>query len=138
MAKAAVKAEPKVQYQGTGRRKESVARVRLVPGTGRFVVNERELEDYFGMKTLQAIVRQPLAATNTLGQYDVLVRVIGGGISGQAGAVRHGIARALLKVDHNYRGVLKQNGFLTRDPRMKERKKYGLKKARKRPQFSKR
>lgn len=127
-----------VQYYGTGRRKESVARVRLVPGDGRIVVNGRDLDDYFGMETLKAIVRQPLVLTDTVNRYDVLVNVHGGGFTGQAGAIRHGIARALLKVDPELRPTLKRAGFLTRDPRMKERKKYGLKKARRAPQFSKR
>jgi small subunit ribosomal protein S9 len=127
-----------VQYYGTGRRKESVARVRLVPGDGRIVVNGRDLDDYFGMETLKAIVRQPLVLTDTVNRYDVLVNVRGGGFTGQAGAIRHGIARALLKVDPELRPTLKRAGFLTRDPRMKERKKYGLKKARRAPQFSKR
>lgn len=125
-------------FRGTGRRKEAVARVRLYPGTGKFTVNKRSLEEYFGLKTLQAIVQQPLEAAGVSGQYDVVVNVHGGGIAGQAGAVRHGIARALLQVDENHRAVLKKAGFLTRDPRAKERKKYGLKKARKAPQFSKR
>lgn len=127
-----------VQYYGTGRRKESIARVRLVPGDGRIVVNGRDLDDYFGMETLKAIVRQPLVLTDTANRYDVLVNVHGGGFTGQAGAIRHGIARALLKVDPDLRPTLKRAGFLTRDPRMKERKKYGLKKARRAPQFSKR
>jgi len=127
-----------VQYYGTGRRKESVARVRLVPGDGRIVVNGRDLDDYFGMETLKAIVRQPLVLTDTVNRYDVLVNVRGGGFTGQAGAIRHGIARALLKVDPELRPTLKRAGFLIRDPRMKERKKYGLKKARRAPQFSKR
>jgi small subunit ribosomal protein S9 len=127
-----------VQYYGTGRRKESVARVRLVPGDGRIVVNGRDLDEYFGMETLKAIVRQPLVLTDTVNRYDVLVNVHGGGFTGQAGAIRHGIARALLKVDPDLRPTLKRAGFLTRDPRMKERKKYGLKKARRAPQFSKR
>jgi small subunit ribosomal protein S9 len=127
-----------VQYYGTGRRKESVARVRLVPGEGRIVINKRDIDDYFGMETLKLIVKQPLAITDTLGKYDVLVIANGGGISGQAGAIRHGIARALLKVDPEFRSPLKKAGFLTRDPRMKERKKYGLKAARRAPQFSKR
>lgn len=123
---------------GTGRRKNAIARVRLVPGTGTITVNGRPLEDYFGLKTLQMIVESPLKVANVEGRYDVIVTVIGGGVSGQAGAVRHGIARALLKVDMALRPGLKQAGLLTRDPRMKERRKYGLKKARKRPQFSKR
>ncbi|MCL5677391.1 MAG: 30S ribosomal protein S9 [Firmicutes bacterium] len=127
-----------IQYRGTGRRKESVARVRLIPGSGKIVVNDRPFEEYFPLRTLQMIIEQPLKITDTLGKYDVLVSVMGGGVAGQAGAVRHGIARALLQVDVNNRPPLKKAGFLTRDPRMKERKKYGLKKARKRPQFSKR
>ncbi len=127
-----------VQYYGTGRRKNSVARVRLVPGEGRIIINKRDIDDYFGLETLKLIVKQPLQLTDTLGQYDVLVNAHGGGISGQAGAIRHGIARALLQVDPDFRPVLKKAGFLTRDPRMKERKKYGLKKARRAPQFSKR
>ncbi|AVX21775.1 MAG: 30S ribosomal protein S9 [Bacillota bacterium] len=128
-----------VQYWGTGRRKNAVARVRLIPGgTGRILVNNRELGEYFGKKTLEMIVKQPLEITNTLGKFDVLVKVHGGGISGQAGAVRHGIARALTKADEELRPALKRAGFLTRDPRMKERRKYGLKKARKAPQYSKR
>jgi small subunit ribosomal protein S9 len=127
-----------VQFYGTGRRKESVARVRLVAGDGRIVVNGKSLDDYFGLETLKAIVRQPLVLTDTLGRYDVLVNVNGGGFTGQAGAIRHGIARALLQVNPDLRPVLKKAGFLTRDPRMKERKKYGLKGARRAPQFSKR
>ncbi|ASA24340.1 30S ribosomal protein S9 [Paenibacillus donghaensis] len=127
-----------VQYYGTGRRKHSVARVRLVPGEGRIVINKREMDEYFGLETLKLIVKQPLTLTETLGNYDVLVIAHGGGTSGQAGAIRHGISRALLKVDPEYRGSLKKAGFLTRDPRMKERKKYGLKAARRAPQFSKR
>jgi small subunit ribosomal protein S9 len=127
-----------VQYYGTGRRKHSVARVRLVPGEGRIIVNKRQLDDYFGLETLKLIVKQPLQLTGTLGKYDVLVTANGGGISGQAGAIRHGISRALLKADPEYRAVLKKAGFLTRDPRMKERKKYGLKAARRAPQYSKR
>lgn len=128
-----------VQYWGTGRRKNAVARVRLIPGgNGKIVVNNRELGEYFGKKTLEMIVKQPLEITNTLGKFDVLVKVQGGGISGQAGAVRHGIARALTKADEELRPALKRAGFLTRDPRMKERRKYGLKKARKAPQYSKR
>ena len=128
----------KVQYLGTGRRKKSVARVRLVPGSGNVTINKRDIENYFGLETLRTIVNQPLVLTNTKNSYDVLVNVHGGGISGQAGAIRHGISRALLKADETLRGELKRAGFLTRDPRMKERKKYGLKKARKAPQFSKR
>ena len=123
---------------GTGRRKNAVARVRLVPGEGKAVINGRSLEEYFGTKILQNTVMQPLNITNLLGQYDLFCRVGGGGVSGQAGAVRHGLARAILRVDNNLRPILKQAGFLTRDPRAKERRKYGLKKARKRPQFSKR
>jgi len=127
-----------VQFYGTGRRKESVARVRLVAGDGRIVINGRNIDDYFGLETLKAIVRQPLVLTNTNDRYDVIVNVNGGGFTGQAGAIRHGIARALLKVDPELRSSLKKAGFLTRDPRMKERKKYGLKAARRAPQFSKR
>jgi small subunit ribosomal protein S9 len=127
-----------VQYYGTGRRKHSVARVRLVPGEGRIVINKRDMDNYFGLETLKLIVKQPLVLTETLGRYDVLVNVKGGGTTGQAGAIRHGVARALLKADPELRGVLKRAGFLTRDPRMKERKKYGLKAARRAPQFSKR
>ena len=127
-----------VTYNATGRRKSSVARVRLVPGEGKIIINQRELDDYFGLKTLELIVNQPLELTETKGKYDVLVNVIGGGVSGQAGAIRHGISRALLQADAEYRPVLKKAGFLTRDPRMKERKKYGLKAARRAPQFSKR
>ena len=127
-----------VSYNGTGRRKTAVARVRLVPGSGRVVINGRELDAYFGLKTLELIVKQPLELTDTLGKYDVLANVVGGGISGQAGAIRHGISRALLRVDLEFRPALKKAGFLTRDPREKERRKYGLKKARKASQFSKR
>jgi small subunit ribosomal protein S9 len=127
-----------VQYYGTGRRKHSVARVRLVPGEGRIVINKRDLNEYFGLETLKLIVKQPLNLTETLTNYDVLVITHGGGYTGQAGAIRHGISRALLKVDPEYRIPLKRAGFLTRDPRMKERKKYGLKAARRAPQFSKR
>ena len=127
-----------VQYYGTGRRKHSVARVRLVPGEGRIVINKRNLDEYFGLETLKLIVKQPLNLTDTIGKYDVLVIAHGGGISGQAGAIRHGISRALLKADAGLRPALKRAGFLTRDPRMKERKKYGLKAARRAPQFSKR
>ncbi|MBA5851730.1 30S ribosomal protein S9 [Clostridium sp. cel8] len=128
----------KVQYLGTGRRKKSVARVRLVPGEGKVIINKRDIEDYFGLETLRVIVRQPLELTSTKDKFDVLVNVYGGGFTGQAGAIRHGISRALLKADQNLRPELKKAGFLTRDPRMKERKKYGLKKARRAPQFSKR
>lgn len=127
-----------VQYYGTGRRKSSVARVRLVPGTGKITINKRDIDDYFGLETLKVVVRQPLDATKTLGKFDVLVNVSGGGFTGQAGAIRHGISRALLEVDEEFRPVLKAAGYLTRDPRMKERKKYGLKAARRAPQFSKR
>jgi small subunit ribosomal protein S9 len=128
----------KIQYYGTGRRKKSVARVRLVPGDGKILINERTIDDYFGLETLKVIVRQPLVLTETLSKFDVLCKVVGGGFTGQAGAIRHGIARALLKADEEFRPALKKAGFLTRDPRMKERKKYGLKKARRAPQFSKR
>ncbi|NLL53373.1 MAG: 30S ribosomal protein S9 [Peptococcaceae bacterium] len=127
-----------LQYQGTGRRKNAVARVRLVAGSGKFSINERGLSEYFGKKTLEMIVQQPLEITETLGKYDIYARVHGGGTTGQAGALRMGIARALLKADEGLRPALKRAGFLTRDPRMKERRKYGLKKARKAPQFSKR
>ena len=128
----------KVSYYGTGRRKTSVARVYLTPGTGNIVINKRSIDEYFGLETLKVTVRQPLAATETLDKFDVMVNVYGGGFTGQAGAIRHGISRALLKADPDYRPVLKNAGFLTRDPRMKERKKYGLKAARRAPQFSKR
>ncbi|TLS35484.1 30S ribosomal protein S9 [Pseudalkalibacillus caeni] len=127
-----------VQYTGTGRRKHSVARVRLLPGNGRMVVNGRELDDYFNLETLKLIAKQPLVETETEGTYDIFVNVNGGGFTGQAGAIRHGIARALLEANPEYRTSLKRAGFLTRDPRMKERKKYGLKGARRAPQFSKR
>ena len=126
------------KYYGTGRRKSSVARVSLVPGTGKITINKRDIDEYLGLETLKVIVRQPLVATETVDKFDVLVNVRGGGYTGQAGAIRHGIARALLQVDSEYRPVLKSAGFLTRDPRMKERKKYGLKAARRAPQFSKR
>ena len=126
------------QYLGTGRRKKSIARVRLLPGTGKITVNKRDIDDYFGMETLKMIVRAPLAVTNTLGKYDVAVNVYGGGTTGQAGAIRHGISRALLTAQPELRGSLKKAGYLTRDPRMKERKKYGLHAARRAPQFSKR
>lgn len=128
----------KVQYMGTGRRKRSVARVRLVPGNGNVVVNKRDIENYFGLETLRVIVNQPLVLTGAKEKFDVLVNVHGGGFTGQAGAIRHGIARALVKSDEALKSELKKAGFLTRDPRMKERKKYGLKKARRAPQFSKR
>ena len=128
-----------VIYYGTGRRKSSVARVRLVPGEGKVTINGRDMEEYFGLKTLELIVRQPLNLTETVDKYDVIANVAGGGVTGQAGAIRHGIARALLQYDgENLRPELKKAGFLTRDPRMKERKKYGLKAARRAPQFSKR
>ena len=126
------------QSYGTGRRKKSIARVYLTPGTGKITINKRDIDDYFGLETLKVIVRQPLVATNTLEKYDVKVNVHGGGYTGQAGAVRHGIARALLHEDADFRPILKKAGYLTRDPRMKERKKYGLKAARRAPQFSKR
>ena len=126
------------KYYGTGRRKSSVARVYLVPGTGKITINKRDIDEYLGLETLKVIVRQPLVATETVDKFDVLVNVKGGGYSGQAGAIRHGISRALLQVDNEYRPTLKATGFLTRDPRMKERKKYGLKAARRAPQFSKR
>jgi len=127
-----------VQYIGTGRRKSSVARVRLVPGEGKVIVNNREIEDYIPFAALREVVKQPLVATETVGAYDILVNVKGGGYTGQAGAIRHGIARALLQADPGYRPALKSAGLLTRDARMKERKKYGLKGARRAPQFSKR
>lgn len=132
MAKATEK------FYGTGRRKKSIARVYLVPGKGDITINKRTIDEYFGLETLKTIVRQPLVATESVDKFDVLVNVRGGGYTGQAGAVRHGIARALLKVDAEFRPTLKKAGFLTRDPRMKERKKYGLKAARRAPQFSKR
>ena len=127
-----------VQYQAVGRRKKAIARVRLVPGDGKVVINGRDIDNYFGLETLKMTVRQPLALTTLEGRYDVLVNVYGGGLSGQAGAIRHGIARALVKADPELRPAVKKAGFLTRDPRMKERKKYGLKAARRAPQFSKR
>ena len=127
------------KFYGTGRRKSSVARVYLVPGTGKITINKRDIDDFFGLETLKVVVRQPLVATDTLDKYDVLVNVKGGGFTGQAGAIRHGISRALLEVDSDaYRPILKKAGYLTRDSRMKERKKYGLKAARRAPQFSKR
>ncbi len=125
-------------YYGTGRRKKSVARVYLTPGTGKITINKRDIDNYLGLETLKVIVRQPLVATETLDKFDVTVNVHGGGFTGQAGAIRHGIARALLKADADFRPTLKKAGYLTRDPRMKERKKYGLKAARRAPQFSKR
>lgn len=124
--------------QGTGRRKSAVARIRLVPGDGQIIVNGKAIDQYFGRKVLERLIRQPLVITNTEGKYNVIANVFGGGTTGQAGAVRHGIARALLRLDGELRLALKQAGFLTRDPRVKERRKYGLKKARKAPQFSKR
>lgn len=126
------------QYLGTGRRKKSIARVRLLSGTGNITINKRDIENYFGLETLKMIVRAPLVLTDTLGKYDVKVNIIGGGTTGQAGAIRHGISRALIVADPELRPQLKKAGFLTRDPRMKERKKYGLKAARRAPQFSKR
>ena len=126
------------KYYGTGRRKKSIARVYLVPGTGNITVNKRNIDEYFGLETLKVIIRQPLVATETVDKFDVKVTVRGGGTTGQAGAIRHGVARALLTVDNDFRPVLKKAGYLTRDPRMKERKKYGLKAARRAPQFSKR
>ena len=126
------------KFYGTGRRKSSVARVYLVPGTGKITINKRDIDEYFGLETLKVIVRQPLALTETEGKFDVIVNVRGGGYTGQAGAIRHGLSRALLEADNDYRPALKAAGFLTRDPRMKERKKYGLKAARRAPQFSKR
>ena len=126
-------------FYGTGRRKKSVARVRVYPGTGKIIINDREIDDYFGLETLKLLVRQPLALTETSEKFDVICRVAGGGVTGQAGAIRHGISRALLQADaETYRAALKKAGFLTRDPRMKERKKYGLKAARRASQFSKR
>ena len=136
MAKA--KASKAAKYYGTGRRKSSIARVYLVPGKGDITINKRGIDEYFGLDTLKVIVRQPLVATETTDKYDAIITVKGGGFTGQAGAIRHGIARALLTVDADFRPVLKKAGFLTRDPRMKERKKYGLKAARRAPQFSKR
>lgn len=127
-----------LQYKGTGRRKTSVARVRLTPGSGKITINDRDIDDYFGLETLKLIVRQPLVLTETVSRFDVLVNVEGGGLAGQAGAIRHGISRALLAVDGELRPQVKKAGFLTRDSRMKERKKYGLKAARRAPQFSKR
>ena len=125
-------------FYGTGRRKSSVARVRLYQGTGKVTINDRDIDDYFGLETLKLIVRQPLALTDTQEKFDIVANVCGGGFSGQAGAIRHGVARALLVADEAYKPLLKKAGFLTRDPRMKERKKYGLKAARRAPQFSKR
>ncbi len=130
--------DSKPYFYGTGRRKKSVARVRVYPGTGVITVNDRDIDDYFGLETLKLIVRQPLAVTETNDKFDIICRVAGGGVTGQAGAIRHGLSRALLQYDEALRPVLKKSGFLTRDPRMKERKKYGLKGARRAPQFSKR
>ena len=127
-----------ITFYGTGRRKSSIARVRLVEGTGKITINGKDIDEFFDLETLKVIVRQPLTVTNTTAKYDVIASVKGGGFTGQAGAIRHGIARALNEANSEYRPALKQNGFLTRDSRMKERKKYGLKKARKAPQFSKR
>ena len=127
-----------VQYQAVGRRKKAIARVRLIPGEGKILINGREIDNYFGLETLKMTVRQPLVLTSLEGRYDVLVNVYGGGLAGQAGAIRHGISRALVKADPELRPSVKKAGFLTRDPRMKERKKYGLKAARRAPQFSKR
>ena len=127
-----------VQYIGTGRRKTSVARVRLIPGSGNITINKRDIDEYFDYDTLKVLVKEPLVLTDTLGKYDVIVNVQGGGFTGQAGAISHGISRALVNSDEELKPVLKKAGFLTRDPRMKERKKYGLKKARRAPQFSKR
>ena len=128
----------KITFYGTGRRKKSIARVRILNGNGNIIVNNKPLDEFFGVETLKVIVKQPLVATNSLDKFDVIAKVTGGGISGQAGAVRHGISRALVEANAEYRPALKSAGFLTRDARMKERKKYGLKKARKAPQFSKR
>ena len=128
----------KPYFYGTGRRKSSVARVRLYPGSGKITINNRDVDDYFGLETLKLIINQPFGITNTAGKYDIVATVTGGGVSGQAGAIRHGVARALLLADETYRPLLKKAGFLTRDPRMKERKKYGLKAARRASQFSKR
>ncbi len=130
--------ETKPYFYGTGRRKHSVARVRVYSGTGKITINGRDIDDYFGLDTLKPIVRQPLTVSETEGKFDLVIRVAGGGVSGQAGAIRHGLSRALLQYDENLRPALKKAGFLTRDPRMKERKKYGLKAARRAPQFSKR
>ena len=126
------------KFYGTGRRKSSVARVYLIPGSGKVTINKRDIDDYFGLETLKMILRQPLAATGTAGKFDIITKVVGGGFTGQAGAIRHGLSRALVKVDEEFKPILKKAGFLTRDPRMKERKKYGLKGARRAPQFSKR
>ena len=133
-----MKKKKKKYYYGTGRRKNAIARVRLIEGNGKITINGKDLDEYFGLETLKVIVKQPLTVTNSTAKYDVISTVNGGGYTGQAGAIRHGIARALNEANSEYRPILKSNGFLTRDPRMKERKKYGLKKARKAPQFSKR
>ena len=130
--------DEKAYFYGTGRRKHSVARVRLYPGSGKITINDRDIDDYFGLDTLKLIVRQPLTITDSIGRFDIVIRVNGGGVTGQAGAIRHGISRALLVYNEELRPALKKAGFLTRDPRMKERKKYGLKAARRAPQFSKR
>ena len=135
---AKTSAKKKLQYWGTGRRKKAIARVRLVPGNGTVSINKRSIEDYFGLDTLKLIVNQPFGVTETEGKFDIVANVNGGGFSGQAGAIRHGVARALLSADETYKPLLKKAGLLTRDPRMKERKKYGLKAARRAPQFSKR
>ena len=134
----AAKKSASAKFYGTGRRKSSIARVYVSAGTGKITINKRDIDSYFGLETLKVIVKQPLVATDTLDKYDVTVNVHGGGTTGQAGAIRHGISRALLKVDNDFRPALKAAGFLTRDSRMKERKKYGLKAARRAPQFSKR
>jgi len=128
----------KPYFYGTGRRKKSVARVRIVPGTGVITVNKKDVNEYFGLETLNLIINQPFEATGTQGKFDIIANVNGGGLSGQAGAIRHGLSRALVQADESYKAALKAAGFLTRDPRMKERKKYGLKAARRAPQFSKR
>ena len=128
----------KPYFYGTGRRKSSVARVRLFPGTGKITINGRDIDDYFGLETLKLVINQPFGVTGTMGKFDIVANVNGGGFSGQAGAIRHGVSKALLQADETYRAALKKAGFLTRDPRMKERKKYGLKAARRAPQFSKR
>ena len=138
MARVAKSKTEKIMFYGTGRRKKAIARVRITEGTGNITVNGKNINEYFGTDILKVTVKQPLTATNTLDKYDVICKVTGGGFTGQAGAIRHGLSRALLKANSEYKPTLKQNKFLTRDPRMKERKKYGLKKARKAPQFSKR
>lgn len=135
---AKINSKENIVFYGTGRRKNAVARVRLVEGNGKITINDKNIDEFFGLETLKVIVRQPLTVTNTTAKYDVICTVKGGGFTGQAGAIRHGIARALNEANSEFRPSLKSNGFLTRDPRMKERKKYGLKKARKAPQFSKR